>query len=176
MRKYVTATGILAAVAGCATAPQSQPHAMTTRFDPGEVAWFEGKGSNTLNGNAVLRTVGGDVRTCAGLKAMIFPVGRYAIERVTAIYGSPDGGYGRVMPSFSETDPRYAATKRETVCDSQGNFRFTDLPDGDYYVQSIVTWGVPTGYYSLVSSQGGGIAERVSLRGGETKSVVLTAQ
>jgi hypothetical protein len=159
------------AVAGCAT---TQPtHVMSVSYNPEEVAWFNTPGTNSITANALMRTVGGEVKTCAGFEAALIPYSAYAAERITAIYGNANGGYASYGPQFSETDPRYSQNERKTTCDSQGNFRFTNLPDGDYYVRTQVTWGVPMGYY-MTSQQGGALAQRVSVRGGETKSIVLT--
>jgi hypothetical protein len=165
-----------AALGGCAAAAP-EIHTMSARYNPSEVAWASVPGTNTIEGNAVLRTVSGEVRTCAGLEAALLPVSSYAIERFTTIYGNPQGGFrssGNLK--FSEDDPAYVASERKAICDSQGNFRFTNLADGDYYVRSSVVWGVPTGYYGIVSSQGGFLAQRVSVHGGETKRIVLTNQ
>lgn len=79
---------------------------------------------------------------------------------------------GRAV-KFDSTDPFYQKAKRTTTCDAQGNFSFTDLPDGEYYVNAMVVWGIPMGY-GMVSRQGGPVMQRVSLHGGEHKRVVLT--
>lgn len=156
----------------CATVPS---HTTTATFDPAEVAWAEAEGANTITGNAVLRTVSGEVRTCAGFDVSLVPVSRYAVERFTAIYGSPEGGYSNRAIEFTSTDPGYMSARRTTTCDSQGNFRFERLPDGEYYVTTRVTWGIPMGY-GMTSTQGGVLSQKLSLRGGETRQIVLTAK
>jgi hypothetical protein len=153
----------------CATTTQVH---LSSSFDPSEVAWSEAKGNNSIEGNAVLRTVGGEVRTCAGFTAQLVPRSRYADERAIAIYGSIERGIGRNV-KFESTDPRYEAAIRTTTCDAQGNFSFEDLPDGEYYVAALVTWGVPMGY-GMVSRQGGWLMQRVSVNGGEHKRMVLS--
>lgn len=159
-------------LAGCATV---QPVGLATTFDPAEVAWFNAPGTNAIRGNAVLRTVGGAIKTCAGLDANLVPVSTYAAERFRKMYGDRDSGLLSATSglSFAATDPRYAAASRTTVCNSEGNFAFSELPDGDYYVTAKVIWGVPGRY--ITSYQGGYVMQRVTLKGGETKEIVLTA-
>lgn len=164
--------GMMLALAGCATAPE--PIALGTSFNPTEVAWFNAPGNNTIRGNAVLRTVGGEVRTCAGLDARLSPVSTYATERVRALYGNSQSGFNRGSAGFTATDPAYEEMQRHTRCDSEGRFTFSGLPDGEYYVIALVTWGVPMGY-GMTSRQGGWLMQRVRVAGGETKDIVLTA-
>lgn len=158
-------------LAGCATV---QPQAMTNSFNPAEVAWFNQPGSNVIEGNAVMRTVGGEVRTCAGSDANLIPVSAYASERMTKMFGSTTTGLLSASSGFSwaSTDPIYQATSRTVTCDSLGNFRFDHLPDGDYYVTAKVVWGIPNRYFT--SWQGGYLMRRIHLAGGETQRVVLS--
>ena len=159
-------------LAGCATVA---PQTVAATFDPAEVAWFNRTGSNAIEGNAVMRTVGGEVRTCAGGDANLIPVSTYADERMLKMFGNTSGGLlsARTGFSWSSTDPRYKAASRTVTCDSLGNFRFDRLPDGDYYVTARVVWGVPNQYFT--SWQGGYVMRRVTLRGGETMRLVLSA-
>jgi hypothetical protein len=175
------------AVSACATyaeptgptEPRLYP-AQTTQFDPSEIAWFNQPGNNTIQGNAVLRTVGGEVRTCAGLQAQLAPVSTYGSERIRTIYKNDERGYVQALDlmEFPSTDPAFSASIRTTTCDSQGNFIFERLPDGEYYVNATVTWGVPqVGYYSsYTSTEGGILMQRVRVSGGETRRIVLSNQ
>jgi len=36
--------------------------------------------------------------------------------------------------------------KKTTVADGEGRFSFTDLGSGEYYVETLITWGIPTGH------------------------------
>lgn len=143
-------------------------------FDPAEAAWAAAKGSNTIVGNAMLRTVGGDIKTCAGFEAALVPVTRYGEGRVNIIYGSSQKGYNplRTPRVIAPASPAYNAIVRTTTCDSLGNFEFNGLPSGEYFIQSVVSWGVPTRYFTR--KEGGVIFLRVKVEGGETKRVVLT--
>lgn len=157
---------------GCATTP---PVDLVSSFDPSEIAWFKVPGKNTIAGNAVLRTVGGEARTCAALSAHLVPISSYATERFTRMYGNTSSGFLSATSGFkfTQTDAAYEANSRTVRCDAQGNFRFENVPDGDYFVTAFVTWGVPTSAY-VTATQGGVLMQRVSVSNGETKQIVLT--
>lgn len=172
MRALFTAS-LAIGLAGCVASPP--PTAVSSAFNPAEVAWASGNGPNTIHGSAVLRTVGGDAKTCAGLPAYLTPVSTYANERMGKMFGygvqhgmlKQDSGF-----TFAATDPAYLASARTTACDGQGNFSFTHIPDGDYYLTAFVTWGVPSQYFTI--HEGGVLMQRVTVHGGETKDIVLT--
>lgn len=163
---------------GCASAPP--PQVVTVPFDPTEVVWYKTPGTNTVEGSAVLRTRGGYIRTCAGDYAELFPYSRYAAERMRAIYLSEEGGFwdmsiaGQIVsgrPGIRVADDQYtnayrANTLREN-CDAQGNFIFTNLADGTYFLVTRVLWEVQ-------GPQGGALMQKITVRGGETKKVILT--
>ena len=177
--KWVPITIAAALLASCATTP---PPAITmaTPFDAADFAWSKAPGKNTITGDALLRTVGGDVKTCAGYRVDLLPVTPYTEEYVTRRFKSVSGGYASHMSilygSYS-LDAGIYTFQRETTCNAQGTFRFTDLPDGSYYVIAKVEWATVAGgggyYYN--ATQGGDLALKVTVSGGETKSVVLTA-
>lgn len=57
---------------------------------------------------------------------------------------------------------------RENVCDAQGNYEFTDLPPGDYFLEITITW--------LAGNQttGGVIRKPITLGEGQVVKVLLT--
>lgn len=63
--------------------------------------------------------------------------------------------------------PEYHELVLSTTCDGQGNFRFENVADGDFYVVTAITWETAYTY------EGGPLMKRVSLQGGETVRVVL---
>lgn len=65
--------------------------------------------------------------------------------------------------------PAYYAHLREEICAAQGKFVFSDLPDGEYYLTTSVTWLVGD------QQQGGSLMQRVLLVGGGTKRVLMTS-
>lgn len=171
----IIAAGLAAAaVASCATLPASPPIPLVSSYDPSEQVIRTG--NNSISGNAVLRTVGGEVRTCAGYPVTLVPVTAYATERFTAIYGNAQSGYVPLSQgkTFSPANPHYEnEAGRTETCDSQGNFAFSGIADGSYYIVTMVVWGVPQSAY-YTEQQGGPLFQRVDVSGGETKRIVLT--
>lgn len=165
--KRILFAALLGATA-CATAPAALQH----NFDPQEVAWFNGRGDNAIVGSAVMRTVGGDTRTCAGNVVIAYPDSAYARERAMYLYGSIDAGFNPAFMGrparFENSDPRFDTTERRVHCDAQGFFEFTDLPNGSYFVITSITW---TPQYVV---EGGWVMRRVEVSGGERERIVLT--
>jgi hypothetical protein len=64
-------------LAGCAVYTEGSevsfgkpiPANLSSNLTASEVAWSKARGSNTITGQAILRTRGGDVKSCAGLEA-----------------------------------------------------------------------------------------------------------
>lgn len=165
-------------ITGCVAAPP--PQTVTVPFDPAEVAWHKVPGKNTVEGSAVLRTRGGLIRTCAGDYAELIPYSRYASERIRAIYQNEERGFwdmsieGQIVsgrPGVRVADdqytPAYKANTLRANCDAQGAFVFNNVPDGTYFLLTRVLWEVQ-------GPQGGALMQKVEVRGGETKKIVLT--
>jgi hypothetical protein len=147
----------LAALAGC-VAP-AQPYVLKTPFSTADFQPYVGTGPATLHGQAFMKTVGGDVKTCAGQTVYLMPDNAYNAEIVQA-----------PTRNFANRDARGDAYTRQTVCDAQGNFEFDNVPAKMWWVLVDVTWGVPNQYGS-VDTQGGTIQEPVILQPGENKQV-----
>jgi hypothetical protein len=102
-------------------------------FAVADFAPWSGSGPATLHGQAFLKTVGGDVKTCAGSRVVLLPATPY----VDALLAK-----GKAAISV-QADPRLASYARTTICDAQGNFSLAGLPAQRWYVLTSVTWGVP---------------------------------
>lgn len=187
MRAFAIAalTGVLTTTAGCAVYTDGEtttfgappPVILSAGLTDADVSWSRARGTNTITGQAILRTRGGDVKTCAGLEASLIPHTRYAEERLSVTYGSGSEGFGSREARVFNPDPAiYRETIRRTICDAQGNFRFQNLPDGRYFVLVEVSWdAVQGGRYAYLAQQGGTMMSRVEVRGGETREMILTA-
>ncbi|MBX9825189.1 MAG: hypothetical protein K2Y27_09350 [Xanthobacteraceae bacterium] len=174
MKNRLLPAVLFVGLSGCAVMP-TVPAAFQpiSQFDEQEVAWSAGQGTNSIKGNAVLRTRGGDVKTCAGFTAALSPVSTYTSERMAHLYGGTDRGYNDVRQIVPAPDALLRFI-RTTVCDSQGNFVFDKLPDGEYFVNVQVTWQAPSTYG--LSNQGGNLMQKVRVAGGEARSIVLTSE
>lgn len=57
---------------------------------------------------------------------------------------------------------------KQSQCDAQGNFAFSSLPDGRWFVATEVKWTV------RYAQQGGALMQELSVANGETAQVLLT--
>jgi hypothetical protein len=168
--RSLLAFAIMVFLGGCT----QQEATLSTSMNQSEMAWAQGDGRNTVTGFAVLRTVGGEARTCAGLTVNLIPDSPYARERMTAIFGNTvkgtrEANRGPVKFSSSD-DPLYVSLLRSTRCDGQGAFTFERVPDGVWYATTSVTWkSDPRSFLT----EGGSMMQRVELRGGQTGRVTL---
>jgi hypothetical protein len=121
------------AIAMSLLAACAQKIEMTTPFDPNEVDYINRGGAGPITGQAFMRQIGGGVVTCAGAYVDLIPAGRYARERMFNIYRSEQGGRISVRQSVdtNNVDPRYLQIEKETRCDAEGDFEFTDVANGD---------------------------------------------
>lgn len=144
---------------------------ITAKFDAGEAAYVLRGGSAKLSGQAFMRQNGGGVVTCAGEEVNLFPATAYASERFAKIYGAPAGGRITVFEGVTTkgVPPDYLKYRRIALCDAEGDFEFTGVAPGTYYVQSRVIWTVPGSYVP----EGGAVAKRITLRSGQTLRVLL---
>lgn len=171
--RLITSIVFASSLTACITAPQ--PTVVQTRmpFDGGQTLAALGKGNNTIKGSALLRQQGGGVVTCAGTEVILHPVTNYSAERISSLYGSYDGGYRPAIAGGVVFEPNnevlYRSATRRVLCDAQGYFKFDELLDGDFYVVASVVWRV--GH----APQGGGILRKVSVKNGEVKEIVLSA-
>lgn len=164
MRFSIAALGLAIIVAGCI----GRDLEITAKFDAGEAAYVLRGGSAKLSGQAFMRQNGGGVVTCAGEEVNLFPATAYASERFTKIYGAPAGGRITVFEGVTTkgVPPEYLKYRRIALCDAEGDFEFTGVAPGIYYVQSRV---VPGSYVP----ERGAVAKRITLGSGQTRRVVL---
>lgn len=141
---------------------------LTASFDIEQAKYIQDKGNNTIKGNAFLKQNGGGVVTCAGNGVDLIPITEYAKERIGKIYSNTEKGFSQNRGiTFNPNSNDYRKYMKNTVCDSQGNFKFENIADGDYFITTVVTWNVGS------MPQGGGLMQKVSLKNGELKEIVL---
>jgi len=119
-------------------------------------------GNATIRGQAFLKTRGGDVKTGAGNIVTLEPVTSYSLQ-----------GHNQSCTTgrrIDAPDPRALAYVREQTADGNGRFTFKNVPPGDYFVTTEVTWEASNGV------QGGTVTERVKVNAYEELDVVVTHQ
>ncbi len=144
-------------------------------FDPKEAQFINQKGRAQIDGQAFLRRNDGIVVYAAGSEVRLIPATRYAEERITAIYGSAKY-IPRIQANLIRIDPQtqYLEMQRVTKANGEGRFSFTEVGPGTYYVLTEVQWCAPSQYGCI--TQGGGLRERVEIRGPEKVNLVMNGQ
>lgn len=122
------------------------------------------EGDAVVEGQAFMKTRGGDVKTAAGEQVLLNPVTPYSEQWFEVGYQG-----GRML---TDPDPRQYQFIRRTVADADGRFRFEDVAPGDYFLTGLVRWEVFMGSY--MSPQGGYICERITVNPGDELSLILT--
>jgi hypothetical protein len=162
----------LAVVILCLVAAGCGPRSIKTQapYIESDYAAYRGSGTSTIEGQGFLRQQGGGVVTCAGSKVWATPATAYSRE-MAAIY---EARWDQIASGFVTIDnPNQGrlfreGIERETQCDAQGNFVFSNLPAGQWSIGTTVTWQV--GY----AGQGGYIRQETAVGQGQTVKVLLT--
>ncbi|MDJ0275894.1 hypothetical protein QLH51_03640 [Sphingomonas sp. 2R-10] len=174
-----------AAMSLSATAHAERAHRIEAPYDP--AAHEIRDGDNVIQGNALIPLSDGDAVTCRGQSVFLVPVTPYTTERMMVAFDSDRQGFRDVrikrglhiagfgkstrepFPPFEPRNDHYQQSAgRDTRCDSRGDFQFSGVADGDYFVTTVITWQ----HYGRIPD-GGSLMRRVSLRGGRTTRVVL---
>jgi hypothetical protein len=130
-------------------------------FSDADFAPYRGDGAAILEGQAYVELAGTvlpNLRTCFGEPVFLAPAtgfDRFVIT--TAVDGHPvDDAAGPAAPYW-----------RKATCDSQGRFTFSDVPSGDWYAVTQVTWSVRSEPYQVSK-----LVRRVTLRPGQNVVVM----
>lgn len=158
---------IVIALTGCAIAPQTLP-LQRMPFPEAEYATLQkpGTGRAIVRGQAFLKTRSGDIKTAAGNQVFLNPVTSYSLEWYEKSYLS-----NRKMQA---SDTRLLSYMPIQVADGSGHFLFKNVPAGEYFISTNVTWEAPTGYQGALQSQGGVISKRIRVDSGEEIDVIVT--
>jgi hypothetical protein len=149
---------------GCAV-PQIEPTQRIT-FPVSEYNSLNREGTGIVNGQAFLKTRGGDVKTAAGEEVLLNPVTSYSNQWYKVAYTG--------NKPITEPDPRYWNYVRKEIADADGRFTFKNVPPGDYYLTTTVYWEAPVGYHGALVRQGGLISRKITVVNDETLDVILT--
>ena len=181
MRKSLLFTALLPLlfVSGCLL-PGGNPEArvteqtLQTRFDAEAARNQLRAGDNTIVGSALFPLQDGDVRFASGKEVFLIPSTEYARERMLKTYGNLTRGYrsiGEGVVTFAGTPQEYVDLQKSTMAGARGEFKFTGLADGEYFVVTGFTWRWEDRTHKYLS--GGYLMHKVSVSGGETREIVL---
>lgn len=150
----------------CAGCVEKTPIYYGTAFNKAQAERQMRPGRNTVIVNCFTKAYMDDsISTCAGVPTLLMPATERAAEFTQIIFGSAAGGKRKNSKLRQTTkrmvdDPDFDTLYMSQKCDSDGFSVFKKVSDGEFYVFS------GAGGYSY--------AEKISVRGGETKKVVLS--
>lgn len=119
------------------------------------------EGDAAIEGQAFLKTVGGDVKVGAGSRVTLIALTPYVTECLQIVQYANTGCFYNVQQSV-----------RAETADAEGRFRFDRVRPGNYMLETSIVWGIPTRYG--MQQTGGPVSARVSVADGETAKVLLT--
>lgn len=160
----------------CGCSVPNRTVTLINQFDKKEVEFIKTKGNNSLTGNAFLRKLNGEVVTCAGSNVVLLPVTKYSSERIATYYGNTKQGFypaSNGSISFVPNPPEFKDFVLEGQCNSDGRFEFKDIPDGEYFVLTQVSWLINQRGNEL---QGGGLMKKVHITGGNEIKIIMSQQ
>lgn len=164
---FLVAASAAALLSACVVPPPA-PREVVPRmaFPQAEYDALPKTGTGVVKGQAFMKTRGGDVKTAAGNPVVLNPVTSYSREWYSKAY--------MTMMNLDAPDSRQEAYLRRKTADASGRFTFENVPPGEYYVTTAVTWQAPTGYKFAMQEQGGMLVEKIVVRNGETVDLVMT--
>lgn len=158
MRKWIAVLALALAALGCRST-----HVVKAPVDREAIAYYAGEGSGAVEGQAFMRTLGGEVRYAAGCTVYLWPKTAHLEE-------AADGLCRGLNVNIS---PDTMPAQRTTVASAEGRFRFKGLPAGTYLALTKIEWVVPSGFGS--STTGGWVAAPVEVPAGATVEVVVAS-
>jgi hypothetical protein len=154
---------------GCVSTKGQFSPAYEPRVDWPEIEYESLKsatGANTVKGQAFLKTLGGDVKTAAGSEVILNPLTSYSTQFVEAMIYKSHGPGVILQPQLA--DSRIWSFTKKTTADAEGKFTFHNVPNGEYYIYTTVTW-VASGY-----SQGGWLSKKINVESKNTNKFIMT--
>lgn len=162
MKNIILGITLGAVLTGC-VAPT--PAVQRVPFPEAEYAALAKRtGTGVVTGQAFLKTRGGDVKYGAGEEVYLQPATSYSDQWFNVNYLG--------QQTLADGDPRSAQGRLATQSDGTGSFTFKNVPPGDYYVSTAVTWQAPT--QLGLATQGGVVAKKISVTNDAETKVILT--
>jgi hypothetical protein len=165
MRTILSSLVLLAVSCTLPVAAPPAPPAPLVPFDPAEVAWAKGSETATIEGQAFLKTRGGDVKYGAGNDVLLFPYSAQSFDFYRRAVAGEDP---------PRLDPALSALSRAMKAGGDGSFRFDNLPAGSYLLLTSVTWEAPVGYQGAMRTQGGALGAPATAENGKTTRIIIT--
>ncbi|WP_310452255.1 nuclear transport factor 2 family protein [Sulfuritalea sp.] len=136
---------------------------MEASFSVVDFAPYRGDGPASLEGEAFVKTENGEVRNCSGDAVFLAPYTPFDVEVITAFLFHID----LALKKAGQAAPYW----RESSCDSQGKFEFTNVPTGTWIAITAVRWG-NSGRVIGGRAEGGQLAKKIILHPGKNRIVM----
>jgi hypothetical protein len=147
-----------------AAAVASEPVKLDNAFDPQAVSFVKQTGTSAVSGKASIKLADGTVRNCAGFNIELLPVAAYSKERIVKTYGNDQQGQilmEQNPPKFTPDAPEYHDMLIKGACDVRGEFTFSNVPAGDYFVIALIIWD--DAFSATPRKMGGGAMKRIQV-------------
>jgi len=157
-----------------AVAVAAEPVKVDSPFNIDEVKFVKQVGNSTVTGQAFLKLADGTYKDCAGFKVELLPVAAYSNERIKKTYGNNQQGQilmEQNPPQFTPDVPEYHEMLLEGACDQRGEFNFSNVPAGDYFVIALIIWDDTSS--ASPRKTGGGMMKRIQVAPDSQVKVLL---
>ncbi len=135
---------------------------MEARFSASDHAAWMAKGSSEIAGEGFIRRPNGWLARCSGGVVQLVPASPYFREWLAIRRG------GASIANASARTEEHRAALRQTQCDQNGRFRFSDLPAGKWIVITRISYDSPRDafredafYVTEVETRAGEVAKAV---------------
>jgi len=146
---------------GCST-----PVAQTVAFNETDYKFAEATGTAAIRGHAFVRSDTGAKHGAAGIQIYLVPLTEYTEERAKIMQSGKDP-----VPA----DPRLEHYTKTVVGDWGGEFKFENLPAGNYLIFCRIEWERQLPFGQRRDGYGGFYAlAKTQVKNGEHKNVVVT--
>jgi hypothetical protein len=157
-----------------ATGVAGEPVKLDSVFNIDEVNFVKQRGNSTVTGTASIKLADGTIKNCAGFNVELLPIAAYSKERIVRTYGNDQQGQillEQNPPKFTPDVPEYHDTLIKGACDERGEFRFSNVPAGDYFVMAFIIWEDASG--AAPRKLGGAAMKRIHVDAGSRVEVQL---
>ena len=172
MKQLTPWTSLMLACAALAVA--AEPVKLESAFSAEEVKFVTQPGDATVSGQAFMKLADGTYKSCAGFNIELLPVAAYSRERIGHTYGNLEQGQilrEQNPPKFTPDVPEYHEMLLKGTCDAKGEFSFTRVPAGDYFVMAFIIWDDTAG--ATPRKTGGAAMKRIRVTPGSRVDVLL---
>lgn len=114
----------LIASIGMSHSVMAKDYKFKSQFDPSMVQWSKNTGTAMVAGMGIYREADGTMKSCAGQEIIYYPYDSYIVESLQAQI--------RDIKKIKDFDSRMNEYAFKVRCDTNGDFKLTNLPEGKW--------------------------------------------